>query len=525
MWYRRVIGGDRCPIVDTWWQTETGAIMVIAAAGRDGHQAGLGDGSAARHRRSTSSTARAVRRRGRRRLPDAVRAVAVDAARHLGRRGALPGHLLVALRGAVLRRRRRQVGRRARAVAARPRRRRHERQRPPHLDDRGRVGAGVAPEGRRGRGRRRGRPDDRSGDRRVRDGQGRRHRRRLATTRSCRSCATTSPRRSARSPSRARSSCRPSCPKTRSGKIMRRLLVDIAERRELGDVTTLADPAVVQADRRDDGRARRRGLTRLPIPVPRLPRRSAGVAPGSGCGRQPCGLRTTFTTPSSFFWKESYSAGASSSGAEWVWNDVDAERVLVGQQRQDVGRPALDVALAHPQLHLLVEQREHRQRVGHAAVHAGQRDGPAAAHQVDRAVQGAEPVDAGLLEERRGHDVGQQTGHLLRELRDGRAVRLQADRVDDRVRSAPSVRSRTTSPRSFSWLGQVDAPRSPRTRRPARSRSGTRSTPITRNALVRRRSGRLMSPIGPSPSTTTVPPSGTAAYSTACQAVGSTSDR
>ena len=24
MWYRRVIGGDRCPIVDTWWQTETG---------------------------------------------------------------------------------------------------------------------------------------------------------------------------------------------------------------------------------------------------------------------------------------------------------------------------------------------------------------------------------------------------------------------------------------------------------------------------------------------------------------------
>ena len=27
MWYRRVIGGDRTPVVDTWWQTETGAIM------------------------------------------------------------------------------------------------------------------------------------------------------------------------------------------------------------------------------------------------------------------------------------------------------------------------------------------------------------------------------------------------------------------------------------------------------------------------------------------------------------------
>ncbi|HEV3012836.1 MAG TPA: acetyl-coenzyme A synthetase, partial [Actinomycetota bacterium] len=35
-------------------------------------------------------------------------------------------------------------------------------------------------------------------------------------------------------------------PKTRSGKIMRRLLKDVAEERELGDVTTLADPAIVE---------------------------------------------------------------------------------------------------------------------------------------------------------------------------------------------------------------------------------------------------------------------------------------
>src|SRR5207248_6847734 len=35
-------------------------------------------------------------------------------------------------------------------------------------------------------------------------------------------------------------------PKTRSGKIMRRLLRDIAEGRELGDVTTLRDPAVMK---------------------------------------------------------------------------------------------------------------------------------------------------------------------------------------------------------------------------------------------------------------------------------------
>lgn len=33
MWYRRVIGGDRAPIVDTWWQTETGAIMISPLPG------------------------------------------------------------------------------------------------------------------------------------------------------------------------------------------------------------------------------------------------------------------------------------------------------------------------------------------------------------------------------------------------------------------------------------------------------------------------------------------------------------
>src|SRR5262249_52822903 len=28
MWYHKNIGGGRCPIVDTWWQTETGAILI-----------------------------------------------------------------------------------------------------------------------------------------------------------------------------------------------------------------------------------------------------------------------------------------------------------------------------------------------------------------------------------------------------------------------------------------------------------------------------------------------------------------
>jgi acetyl-CoA synthetase len=33
IWYRHVIGGDRTPVVDTWWQTETGAIMISPLPG------------------------------------------------------------------------------------------------------------------------------------------------------------------------------------------------------------------------------------------------------------------------------------------------------------------------------------------------------------------------------------------------------------------------------------------------------------------------------------------------------------
>jgi len=33
MWYHRVIGGGRCPVVDTWWQTETGGIMITTLPG------------------------------------------------------------------------------------------------------------------------------------------------------------------------------------------------------------------------------------------------------------------------------------------------------------------------------------------------------------------------------------------------------------------------------------------------------------------------------------------------------------
>ena len=33
MWYHRMIGKKRCPIVDTWWQTETGSIMITPLPG------------------------------------------------------------------------------------------------------------------------------------------------------------------------------------------------------------------------------------------------------------------------------------------------------------------------------------------------------------------------------------------------------------------------------------------------------------------------------------------------------------
>jgi acetyl-CoA synthetase len=33
LWYWKVIGGERCPVVDTWWQTETGAIMIAPLPG------------------------------------------------------------------------------------------------------------------------------------------------------------------------------------------------------------------------------------------------------------------------------------------------------------------------------------------------------------------------------------------------------------------------------------------------------------------------------------------------------------
>ena len=61
MWYHQVIGGGRCPIVDTWWQTETGAIMISPLPGAIADQARQRDAAAARHRRRGRGQGRATR--------------------------------------------------------------------------------------------------------------------------------------------------------------------------------------------------------------------------------------------------------------------------------------------------------------------------------------------------------------------------------------------------------------------------------------------------------------------------------
>ena len=140
-WYRRHIGGSRTPVVDTWWQTETGMILITPLPGvtttkpgsatkpfpgvdaavydEQGNEVGPGGGGYLVLRRPWPAMLRGI---------------------HKARRP-LSRDVLVEVRGRVLRGRRRPHRPRRRLLAARPRRRRDERVRAPHLDDRGRVRA------------------------------------------------------------------------------------------------------------------------------------------------------------------------------------------------------------------------------------------------------------------------------------------------------------------------------------------------------------------------------------------------
>ena len=144
-WYRDAFGGNRTPIVDTWWQTETGSIMISPLPGVTASQARFRDDAAAGHlgedRRRRRQRARARRRRRPSTSPATWcstsrgrRCCAASGATRSGTRRPT-GHGIAeqgwyfAGDGARVRRRRQHLG-------ARPHRRRDERVRTPDLDRR-----------------------------------------------------------------------------------------------------------------------------------------------------------------------------------------------------------------------------------------------------------------------------------------------------------------------------------------------------------------------------------------------------
>ena len=247
MWYREHIGLERTPIVDTWWQTETGMVLItplpgvtttkpgsatkpfpgIDAAVVDdlGNEVGPGGGGYLVLRRPWPAMTRGI-------FGDDARFRATYWER-------FPGH--------VLRRRRRAHRRGRRLLAPGAGGRRDEHLGPPHLDDRGGVGARRPPERRRGSGMRPGRSVDGPGDRRLRDAEGRRGGIRRAAR------GAPQPRRREDRPDREAGEHRlhARAAEDAFGEDHAAALRDVAEHRPLGDTTTLADPAVVSeiADR------------------------------------------------------------------------------------------------------------------------------------------------------------------------------------------------------------------------------------------------------------------------------------
>ena len=84
IWYHEEIGKGRCPIVDTWWQTETGGIMITPLPGVTTTKPGSATHALPGHLRGAGRCLRRADDEGRR-SPDDHRAVARDAAHHLRR--------------------------------------------------------------------------------------------------------------------------------------------------------------------------------------------------------------------------------------------------------------------------------------------------------------------------------------------------------------------------------------------------------------------------------------------------------
>ena len=155
-WYHRVVGEGRCPIVDTWWQTETGGILITPLPGATklkpgsatrpffGVQPALVDEKGTLLEGAASGNLVILDVLAR---PDAHR---------LRRPRALRADLLLHLSRHVLHRRRLPARRGRLLLDHRPRRRRDQRLGPPPRHGGGGIGAGLAPQG--GRGRRGGLP-------------------------------------------------------------------------------------------------------------------------------------------------------------------------------------------------------------------------------------------------------------------------------------------------------------------------------------------------------------------------------
>ena len=242
-WYHRVVGEARCPIVDTWWQTETGGILITPLPGATRLKPG------AATRPFFGVRPEVVDAEGRV-LEGACEGNLVIAdswpgpdAHGLRRPRALRADLFLGLSGQVLHRRRLPARPGRRLLDHRAGGRRDQRVRPPHGHRGGGIRAGGAPEGLGSRGG--GLPARHQGP---------------GNLRLCDPDGGDEPSEDLRkelvawvrkeigpiaSPDLIQFA--PGLPKTRSGKIMRRILRKIAEDEfgALGDTSTLADPTVV----------------------------------------------------------------------------------------------------------------------------------------------------------------------------------------------------------------------------------------------------------------------------------------
>ena len=242
-WYHEVVGEGRCPIVDTWWQTETGGILISPTPAA----VALKPGSATLP------------------LPGVAPELLAAEGRVLGRGGGQPGHrpelagpdadrlwrprplhrhLLQDLSRQVHHRRRGAPRRRRLLLDHRPHGRRDQRLRPPYRHRRGGVRLGRPPVSRRGGGGRLSPRHQGPGPLRLCDAATG-HEPTEDLKKKLADVVRTDIGRFA-APEAIQWA--PGLPKTRSGKIMRRILRKIAEGAtdQLGDISTLADPSVIE---------------------------------------------------------------------------------------------------------------------------------------------------------------------------------------------------------------------------------------------------------------------------------------